>query len=171
MKYAVLTLFMTLVLSVQAQHKLNLSAGFGYPSLAHGELGYQYKKLELSVRAGGLNTRPRSFLYADLNLRYHFMKQTNMFVGTQHYWTVSLGYGELNERMDFYGGHITIDYDQFITLRAGHHFELGDRLNFAVEAGPAFDITSYRYTDETYRLLNIDAAIKLQWELIQTENW
>lgn len=171
MKAALIILLFCFANLVYGQHKVNLSAGVGYPCMLHGELGYQFKQFELSGRFGQIKSGSVSHLYSDLNLRYHFMKQANMIVSNQHYWTAAIAFGNAARRSHFINGYITTDIDYLLTLCAGHHFELSNRFNFEVWLGPSFDISQFRYDHEHYRFLNLSAGIKLQWEIVQTEGW
>lgn len=153
------------------QHKLNASIGAGYPTWLNGELGYQFKSVELSGRIGGFKNNARSFFYAGVNLRYHFIKQANMVVSNQHYWTLAMSYGESSRRQHFNSGHNTYRYDYIFALCGGHHFELGDRMNFALELGPAFNISAYSPESRVVEYLNVFGGIKFQWEVLQSENW
>lgn len=154
-----------------AQSKLNLSIGTGYPTLLHGELGYQFKTIELSARGGGFKNSAKSYFYTDLNLRYHFMKQKNMMVSHQNYWTVAVSYGEFSHRQHFYAGHNTYRFDHILALCAGHHFELSDRVNFALELGPSFNFTQYHPDSPVLDYLSLAGGLKFQYEVFQSERW
>lgn len=153
------------------QHKLNASIGAGYPTLLYGELGYQFKSLELSGRVGMLKFNSRGYFNADVNLRYHFLKQANMVVSNQHYWTLALSYGEFARRQYHSCGHNTYQFDQIFSLCVGHHFELGDRFNCALELGPAFIASQYSGESKVLDYLSIAGGLKFQWEVLQSENW
>ncbi len=148
-----------------------MEAGFGHPDFINGGFSYQFKKINFFGKYGWLKTRSIIFNQMTGGIRYHFMKNENMFVGNQHYWIAEISYTERYKQHRISNGAIAGETSSLIRLNAGHLFELGDRINTLFYAGINYNIETAIIDSKPFSPLSFGGGFCLQYEIFESTNW
>ena len=167
-------LFILIFLNVsfvsQSQHKIILELGGGYPDLTYGGLSYQFKKFGVFGKFGYLRTQQKISHSFTGGFRWHFMKNENMFVGNQHYWTGELCFTYYQRQNRIVNGALFDLSKPMIRLNVGHLFELGERFNFHAYAGINYELIDFN-NDAGIFPITPGGGIAIQFEIFESQGW
>lgn len=162
--------FISLSLIVRSQHKFILELGGGYPDITYGGLSYQFKKIEVFGKYGYFQNQRNITRQLTSGFRWHFMKNENMFVGNQHYWTGELCFTYLYRQNRIINGALFDVSKPMIRLNVGHLFELSDRFNLHMYTGINYELIDFN-NDAGIFPITPGGGIAFQYEIIETQDW